>query len=155
MIPFSHGDLSQVGKFGIVGVLNTIIDFTIFNILTSKRFHMHKVTANIISTTTAMIFSFFANRQAVFESGTGNPVVQAVLFFAVTAFGLYIIQTGVLYLLAVRWSWPDRLIRHLLKLTRLNRLISHSFALNNGAKLAGTLCSLSWSFYMYKHVVFR
>ncbi|HUC20604.1 MAG TPA: GtrA family protein [Candidatus Polarisedimenticolaceae bacterium] len=155
MIPFNHGEIGQVGKFGIVGILNTLIDFTIFNILTSKRFKINRVTANICSTSVAMTFSFFANRQAVFESGTRNPFIQVVLFFGVTAFGLYVIQTGVLYLLADRWRWPSELSRKILMVTRLNHLISPSFALNNGAKLVGTLCSLSWSFFMYKYVVFR
>jgi putative flippase GtrA len=155
MIPFNHGEISQVGKFGIVGVLNTLIDFGIFNLLTSRLVKMSRVPANICSTTVAMIFSFFANRHTVFMNGTGDPVTQAFLFFSVTAFGLYVIQTGILYLLAVRWQWPGRIVKQLLRLTRLGHVISYSFALNNGAKLAGTLCSLGWSFYMYKYVVFR
>ncbi len=152
---FTHGTFSEAGRFGIVGIINTIIDFTIFNILTSKPLNVHKVQANICSTSVAMIFSFFANREAVFTGGTGNPWIQAVMFFLVTAFGLYVIQTGVLYLLAERWQWFKRIIIKALSVTQLSKRISLDFALKNSSKIVGTLCSLIWNFFMYKYLVFQ
>jgi putative flippase GtrA len=151
---FSHEAIAQVGKFGIVGILNTVLDFVIFNILSSKRVGMGKIPANICSTTVAMIFSFFANRTAVFEAGSGDPAKQAVLFFVVTGFGLYVLQSGVLYLLLRQWKWPAKLTTAFLKVTHLNKRFSTDFVLKNGAKVVATLVSLTWNFFMYKYVVF-
>ena len=144
----------QAGKFGIVGILNTLIDFTLFNVLSSKYVRMPKIAANICSTTVAMVFSFFANRQAVFAGGSGDPVTQAISFFAVTGFGLYVLQTGVLYLLLNHWKWPERLVHHALKVTRLNKRFSTDFVLKNCAKATAVGVSLFWNFFMYKYVVF-
>lgn len=148
-------DAIQVGKFGIVGILNTLLDFLIFNLLSSKLFRVPKVAANICSTTVAMVFSFFANRQAVFTSGTGDPVVQAVLFFVVTGFGLYVLQTGILHLVVNKWKWPLRLVTAVLRISHLERLMSPDFVLKNGGKAFATLFSLTWNFFLYKYVVFR
>lgn len=145
----------QAGKFGIVGILNTLLDFVIFNLLTSRFFRVPKVAANIFSTTVAMTFSFFANRQAVFTAGTGDPVTQAVLFFAVTGFGLWVLQTGILHLVVDKWRWPRALTAWALRITSLGRLISTEFALKNGGKAFATLFSLAWNFVMYKYLVFR
>lgn len=143
----------QVGKFGIVGILNTAIDFLIFNILSSKRVGMSKIKANVISATCAMTFSFFANRQAVFRAGDGDPIEQAIIFFAVTAFGLYVLQNIVLYFLLRRWSWPKALVVRLLSRFKIKKL-STDFVLKNGAKVAATGVSLVWNFLLYKFVVF-
>jgi putative flippase GtrA len=151
----THGAVAQVGKFGIVGILNTAIDFGIFNALSGSRLKVAKVPANICSTTVAMVFSFFANRDAVFHAGTGNPFTQALLFFLITGFGLYVLQTGVLYLLMYRWEWPTNLVDRLLKLSNRTQNAAVDLVLRNSAKAAGTVVSLIWNFFMYKYVVFR
>lgn len=152
---FTHSALAQAGKFGVVGVINTLIDFAIFNLLTSKLFRIHKIPANICSTTIAMVFSFFANRQAVFTSGTGDPALQAILFFVTTGFGLYVLQNGILYLLLIRWQWPRRFTGVSLRVIGWYSANATDFMLKNGAKALGTIVSLIWNFVLYKYVVFR
>ena len=152
----TQGAITQVGKFGIVGILNTIIDFGIFNALTGTRLKLAKIPANIISTTVAMVFSFFANRQEVFLAGqSGNPVMQALLFFIVTGFGLYVLQNGVIYVILYRWKWPTQLVDRILHIRNPDESGSADVILRNGAKAVGTVVSLTWNFFVYKYVVFR
>jgi len=148
------GSLAQVGKFGLVGILNTLIDFGIFNALTSGG-RVSKVKANLCSTSVAMIFSFTANRQAVFAGQRGNPWEQAALFFVVTGIGVYGLQTGVLYLLVNRWRWPTRLVHRVLALAGAGSRNLDDVLLRNGGKACGTVVSLTWNFFLYKYVVFR
>ncbi|HUC86733.1 MAG TPA: GtrA family protein [Candidatus Saccharimonadales bacterium] len=149
-----HAILPQIGKFGIVGVLNTVIDFSIFNFLTG-RLRVAKIVANICSTTVAMVFSFVANRDAVFHAGSGNPLDQAILFFIATGFGLYVLQTGVFYLLLHRWQWPYQVAVWTVDLRRFPKRISTDVVHRNGVKICGTIVSLIWNFILYKYVVFR
>ena len=150
------GEIRRVGKFGAVGIINTVIDFSLFNLL-SKFVFMGSggvIPSNIVSTTTSMIFSFFANRGVVFKAERGSMLKQAVIFFAVTAVGLYIIQTGIIYILVHVWTTPldlaVRIIRHL-GIYWLN----DQFYINNGAKAFATVASMTWNYLMYKKVVFR
>jgi putative flippase GtrA len=144
-------ELTRVGKFGIVGILNTVIDFTIYNVL-SSRAGLTLVQANIVSTTIAMVFSFLANKHVVFQKDEGSSVKQAVLFFAVTAFGLYVLQTGTIKLLTDVWLVPVSLgisAAHALGITGHDQLVA-----KNGAKALATMVSLTWNYIMYKKVVF-
>ena len=155
MVTVTSGGLAQVGRFGIVGILNTLIDFSIFNALSGRPLKFPKIVANTCSTSVAMLFSFFANREAVFSGGSSNPVTQVILFFVATGFGIYVLQNGALYLLLYKWRWPTRVITHFLNVTGLKRRLSLDFALRNGAKVAATVLSLVWNFFLYKYVVFR
>jgi len=145
--------IKHVGKFGIVGILNTVLDFGVFNVL-GKYFGMAAVQANIISTTIAMIFSFFINRQLVFKGGEKSVWRHAVAFLATTAIGLYVIQTGVVYILAHVWREPLEAITHLVRVMGI-QIFSDEFYVRNGAKAIGTVFSLAWNYIMYKKVVFR
>ena len=144
-------DIVRAGKFGVVGVLNTLIDFSIFNLLSGLlRFGI--LQANIVSTTLAMIFSFSANKKMVFKPGKGSFVRQAVIFFAVTAFGLYVLQLGTIKLLTDIWLAP---ISIGLAVAHFVGIVGHDqFLAKNGAKAAATVVSLVWNYVMYKKVVF-
>ena len=144
-------ELTRVSKFGIVGVLNTLIDFTIYNVLSSKV-GLTLVQSNIVSTTFAMCFSFLANKHIVFKNEKGSSAKQVVLFFAVTAFGLYVLQTGTIKLLTDVWLAPVALglaAAHSLGITGHDQ-----FLIKNTAKAIATLVSLTWNYIMYKKVVF-
>jgi putative flippase GtrA len=150
--PIAATEMMRVGKFGIVGVLNTLIDFILYNLLSSK-IGLTLVQSNIISTTVAMMFSFMANKNLVFKKTNGSVAVQAAVFFATTAFGLYVLQSGTIILLTDIWLWP---VHTLVGLAHLLTVTGHDeFIIKNGAKAAATLVSLTWNYIMYKKVVFR
>jgi putative flippase GtrA len=145
--------IRHVGKFGLVGILNTLIDFGIFN-LAGKYLLLPAVQANIVSTTVAMIFSFFVNRQVVFKDHEKSIWHHAAGFLIITAVGLYIIQTGVIYLLAHVWRAPLEAATHIVRGLGI-QIFSDEFYVRNGAKAIGTVFSLMWNYVLYKKVVFR
>jgi len=144
-------EISRVGKFGLVGILNTFIDFTIYNVL-SSFVGLSLVRSNIVSTSVAMVFSFAANKQVVFAKHKGSVAKQAVVFFIVTAVGLYVIQTGAIKLLSEIWLAPVTLI---LAIAHGLNVVGHDqFIAKNSAKAIATVLSLTWNYIMYKKVVF-
>lgn len=136
----------------MVGAFNTLLDFAIYNVL-SGEFGFSLIKSNIISTTTAMIFSFFANKHVVFKKTDGNTWRQAVTFWVVTAFGLYILQTGTIWILTDLWTTPMNLA---LNVANALGITGHDqFLIKNGAKAIATVISLGWNYIMYKKVVFK
>lgn len=146
-------EVKRIGKFGVVGIINTLIDFTIYNLLSSKT-TLTLIQSNLISTSVAMIFSFWANRSLVFESRKGNPVKEAIIFFVVTAFGLYVLQNGIIHILTVDWTGPVHLATRIVHSIGLSGKLSDSFVIKNSAKLAGIVVSLTWNYLTYKKWVF-
>lgn len=144
-------EITRVGKFGLVGILNTLIDFIVYNVLSSVV-GLSLVKSNIVSTSIAMIFSFTANKRVVFRKRKGSVAKQAILFFVVTAFGLYVIQTGAIKILTEVWLAPITL---LLAVAHGLNIVNHDqFLAKNGAKALATVLSLAWNYIMYKKVVF-
>lgn len=128
---------SQKGRFILVGVCNTVIDFSI--LFTLKALGLPAVPSNIVSTSAAFIFSFFANKNYTFKSKGGNLKRQLILFVIVTLFGLWVLQTIVI---AVMTS--------ILATTSLDPAIKLLIA-----KLLATIVSLIWNYTMYARVVFK
>lgn len=151
--PQPVSEVKRIGKFGVVGVINTAIDFTIYNLLSSKT-ALTLIQSNFISTTVAMIFSFFANRTVVFGGRRGNPYKEALIFLVVTAFGLYVLQNGIIHLLTVDWLGPVHLATGITHGLGLRKTLSDSFVIKNSAKLAGIVVSLTWNYLTYKRWVF-
>ena len=149
----SSREILRVGKFGVVGILNTLIDFGIFNALT-KFAGFGLIQANIVSTTVAMIFSFVLNKRVVFEKGDGSVARQAIMFFVVTAFGLYVIQNGIIWILTDVWVGPVNLVVNIVRSVHIH-ILSDGFYINNSAKAVATVASLIWNYIMYKKIVFK
>ena len=149
----SRTEVARVGKFGAVGVANTLIDFTLYNLF--QHYGLARLVANTLSTTVAMIFSFFANKRLVFDTRHTRYFKEAAMFIVVTSFGLYVLQNSVIWLMV---SGP---LRPLLNLgltvahgVGIDHVVSQAFLINNGAKVAATLVSLTWNYLTYKRVVF-
>jgi len=148
----SRTEIKRLGKFGIVGALNTLIDFTLYNLLSGAG-GLTLIQANICSTTIAMVFSFAANKHVVFERKGGRLWRQALIFLVVTAFGLYVLQTLIIHVLTEVWTNP----------VTLAVWIAHSvgfrghdqFVIKNTAKLVATFVTLIWNYFAYKKVVFK
>ena len=139
--------------FGIVGVLNTVIDFALLNIL-SIGFGLPRIPSNIVSTTVAMIFSFTANKRLVFESKSDRYVKEVTSFFVVTIFGLYVIQSAIIYLFVDVSSVPGDIAISIAEFLRLDAIMSDEFIITNTAKLLATIATMVWNYFLYKNVVF-
>lgn len=149
-------EVKQVGRFGLIGVINTLLDFGLYNLLArGSTVTSVLIRSNIISTTVAMLFSFVANKQFVFKSKGGNYLKQAVIFFSVTAAGLYGLQNGVIYTLTEFWTWPLEFAYDVLGWLKLDGVLSEDFVIKNGAKLVATAASMTWNYFWYKKVVFN
>lgn len=103
--PQKQRGLHQFVKFAILGVLNTIIDFSVYYILTRHTAYFHvdtamKYVANILSFLVATTFSFFTNRTWTFEQTHKPTLGEAARFYSTTSTG--IVLNSLLLLLLIK-----------------------------------------------------
>ncbi|SFW67735.1 GtrA family protein [Amycolatopsis australiensis] len=118
-------------RFGLVGVANTLVDALGYALLVTLGVPLF--AANFVSTTTGMLLSFTLNRNFTFRAKDGDVRRQALLFFGVTAFGLWVVQALVIF--GVTKLFPG-----------VNLLVP---------KFAGIAVGLVWNYVLYHKVVFR
>lgn len=164
--PSQHTETSRVGRFGVIGILNTALDFALYNLLSLIGLPLY--AANICSTAVAMAFSYQANKHVVFADHDHVPDGQTIRFFAVTAIGLWVIQTGIIQLLtdhiaigALNLSFHTPITVGIsaahaagLGTVILPHVFSDSFLVRNGAKIFGIIFSMTWNYLLYRNVVF-
>lgn len=124
------------GRFIAVGLFNTGLDFVLLGVLVWLG--VDKYIANYISTTIAMISSFYMNRTYTFKSEGSAKRREIILFFIVTAFGLWVLQPLVIG--AIDFV--------------LGSVITNKFILLGIEKVFATGVSLVWNFVLYSQVVF-
>ncbi len=123
-------------RFGIVGATNTIIDFGILFTLT--HFGLPSLISNIFSTSAAFTFSFFANKTFTFKA-KGTTKKQFFLFIAITLFGLWGIQSAII------WA-----VSGILGTAGLEKSLTLLVA-----KLLATIATLIWNYSLYSRLVFK
>lgn len=126
----------QRSRFLIVGFANTAIDFGLLFIL--KFLGVPVLVSNIISTTTAFGFSFFANKKFTFKS-VGSAKREFILFTVVTLFGLWVIQSVVINIILVGFEGST-------VSSDIQLFVAKAFA---------TIASLIWNYILYSRVVFK
>jgi putative flippase GtrA len=128
---------SQKVRFMAVGGFNTLLDFGLLFGL--KALGLPAIPANVISTSAAFCFSFFANKKYTFKTTGTNVKREIILFVAITLFGLWVLQTLVISLvtgLLGSSGFPDDVVLFI-------------------AKLCATAVSLTWNYVLYSRVVFK
>lgn len=81
----------EMGKFGVIGVANFIIDIGLLNLLISTVLSDKVTTARIISGSVATLFSWLGNRSWTFVRRRSRPAYHEVtLFFVVNGIALLI-----------------------------------------------------------------
>lgn len=123
-------------RFVVVGLINTALDFGILFVLT--RLGLDALIANIISSTTAFVFSFFANKKYTFQTTDTDIRREMLLFVIVTLSGLWLLQTAVIWL-----TKPVAVA--ILQNASLGLLAS---------KLVATVASMTWNYILYSKIVF-
>lgn len=128
---------SQKVRFLVVGATATLIDFGLLFLLQGPA-RLPILGANIISTTTAFLFSFTANKNYTFKAKGGSLVRQMVLFTIVTLFGLWVLQTLVISLV----------------MPLLTSYIIQTETALFIAKLLATGVTMVWNYLLYSLLVF-
>ena len=127
----------QLLRFGLVGGANTALDFGLLFVF--KFLGIPVEIANIMSTGLAFIFSFVANKKYTFKTTGTNIVREMVLFVIVTLFGLWVLQSVVIWLIMPLAA---------------SLLANTSYALI-ASKLVATVVSLTWNYLLYSKLVFK
>lgn len=128
---------AQKIRFAIVGGANTALDFAVLFVLVGLG--LDKIPANYISTSVALIFSFFVNKSFTFKSKGGNAKKQFVYFIVITLIGLWLIQPIIISITS-----------NLLAGSGLAAAIILFIA-----KLIATIASLIWNYIFYSRIVFK
>lgn len=141
----------RVLRFGIVGVANTLLNFIILN-LAFYKLGVGKITANIIATCCALVFSFILNRKFVFAH-KGHWLKSFITFAVVTAIGTLIINNGV-YILAL--AALKNHVSHDVSswISGMGLKLSPDFIDINGSAIIATLFSMVWNYTGYRKIVF-
>jgi putative flippase GtrA len=127
--------MGQLVRFGIVGGLNTFVDYGMFNLLVGV-FGVSYLMANPIAITAGILNSFLWNKNWTFSANRSRAWArEAVLFVLVSVIGM-LLNTGGLWLL----TW-----------------LSGNEALwaMNLQKLGASVVSMTWNFLGYRFLVFR
>jgi putative flippase GtrA len=135
----------QFIRFCIVGAINTSVDVSLFTFL--HIHHMALILANICSTTLGLLISLFLNYKFTFRSLLSKTKI--VIYFAVTVFGLWVMQPIFISLVIA-------IISHTKIVSGLLHSIGHVNIISNViAKLFSISITLVWNYAWYSKVVFK
>lgn len=135
--------IMQFGKFFVVGILNTLLDFAVFNFLmwmTQTYKGSTLVIFSTISFTVAVTNSYFLNKYWTFSDKSKEQAPQQFIkFISISVVGL-ILNNSIIYSIA----------------TFINPMFGLSPVLwANFAKVVATGVVLAWNFAGYKFFVFK
>lgn len=132
----------QFAKFGLIGVLNTLLDFGVLNFLsylTKVYSGSTLILLNIFAFLAANINSYFWNKSWTFSSRSRNVAAEFGKFLIVSVIG-FGINSLILWILT----------------SLINPLAGISPQIwENIAKLAATVIYTIWNFIGYKLIVFK
>lgn len=140
--------------FCIVGVITTVIDFLIFNLLTRRSFGWRPIPANFVSVTAAMTWSFLANWFIVFNPDGDQWLERAGRFILTTGFSAFVLQNMILHFTLSIWKWPASLAISLMHCLPIKKRMDHDFIRRNACKFMAVGTGLVWNFFWYKLFVY-
>ena len=94
-------------RFGVVGVITTVINFLIFKLGRMARLSL--VAANSVAWLAAVLFAFAANKFIVFQSADWNTmfVLEELARFLMSRLLTFLIETSLLWLLVKKRDLPE------------------------------------------------
>ncbi|MCC7288876.1 GtrA family protein [bacterium] len=143
-------EAAQAGRFGLVGILNTLVDIVLYNVLI-MLFLIPAGAAGVVSGTVAMVNSFIFNQRFTFRVQKVSRA-RIITFFAITGFGIYVIRPIVLTFFTKTWLWPSQIVYDVTSFLRLP--FSAEFDRDNFALAVAILLVLTYNYITYKKFVF-
>jgi putative flippase GtrA len=163
----SRQTAGQVARFGLVGVINTLVDYVVFIALTIVfRIPLSKVwLAKYPSSVVGMVVSFILNRRFVFRSQRREVGGEVFRFVTATLIGVFVIQNLLTLFFASNFQYFGTTAFRALDAVGLSELtvtvhdrtvgITESFTIKTVAFALATIASLTWNFLTYKYWAFR
>jgi len=131
--------------FSLIGVFNTLFDIALYVMFLNATNSI--LIANLISTSAALIGSYILNSKLTFRSKKWTAR-SFILFVAVTVFGLWVLQTGAIYLFShLLKSLPEHVWQLFGPLEHLAKSLV--------PKLLATAITFVWNFLWYSKVIFK
>lgn len=144
----------QISKFAIVGILNTLIDVVIVNILV-LNLGLDPVISNIVGVSVAVVNSYAMNKYWTFgDKKKEHLAEQFGLFVLLSLVGLAI-NTVVFKFLLDLWVWPGAFANTLVGTLSLDSVFSEEFVTLNFAKAWAIGVSMFWNFISYRKWAFK
>lgn len=144
----------QFGFFVVAGVMTTLLDFAVYNLLTRPPLRWPRIRSNCVSVTAAICFSFTVNLLFVFRPEDAAVVTRATRFLLVTMFSAYVLQNLVIYLTSKLWLAPADLAVSFSRRLAATRSWSEEFVRRNAVKVCAVAVGLIWNFFWYRYFVF-
>lgn len=144
---------SEKFRFGIVGITSTAIDFVV--LFTLVALGLPTLASNFVSTSVAMVFSFFANKSFTFKNDTAGKK-HFVYFALITLVGLWVIQPVII--VGVEWLSSPILTYNCITETLVSTFepwFKSNYIVIFFAKCWATAASLVWNYLMYRKFVFK
>ncbi|MFC1662931.1 GtrA family protein [Patescibacteria group bacterium] len=130
-LPFlGNVTVRQFIKFSMVGVSNTIIDFSLYLLLT-RIFHIHFLIANALAFVIAVTWSYTANKMWTFRDTSNRMTAQFTKFIIINLVGLGLAE-GILSVLVIYFGLWDIL-----------------------SKFIAVLIVVFWNFWANRHWTFK
>lgn len=131
--------------FAAIGIFNTVFDMALYVLVQYLTGSI--IIANIVATSAALIGSYLLNSKLTFKAKKWTAK-SFVLFVVVTIFGLWVLQTGVIYLLTpLVGVIPEFLWRLLGPIEGVAKILA--------PKVAATAVTVVWNFLWYNKVIFK
>ena len=153
--------VKQGAKFGLVGVSNAVIDFTLYTVLSIVlKVPLSKVfLVKYFSGSVAMLNSFYWNRTWTFKSkvGIGKSGLRFLIATLVSVWG---IQPGIVWIFtatsakAFGMFWFN-IGQAIGIIGLLPHLLTISFVIKTVAFATGVLTVAIWDFFLYKFWAFK
>lgn len=140
-------------RFLIVGSVNTLINFVLFNLL-FIILPLTIIYANLAAQSISLIIGFYLHTNLVFRTNVDQNSQLSMLKFAIsTIFSQLIVQSFVIYYFSQVFLWPGYIFYQLTIYFGVN--INQELALANFAKIMAVGISILVNFLLYDRFVFK
>jgi putative flippase GtrA len=149
----AHEKKKEFGKFASVGIVSTAADYALLNLF-AVLLGLPLLVANSISAPFSSFLSYKLNKHVVFEDRMHGRRKTLLLYVAIVATSILIIQNTLLYVL--NHTIADdaaRMIRPLLTDVGLAMPSVQTIGLNL-AKIGASAIAALWNFYLLRRFVF-
>ncbi len=145
-----HKSLWQAVRFGVVGVINTLVDYGVFFLLIAA-FHVHKGAAQVVATGVSMCGSFLLNRRWTFKKRGKGDLREIVRFVIINLLSM---ATAITF---THWFYDilhlERGMNAILSSVGISFVLTGNFAVMF-CKFASSAFSLAINFFGNKFWVF-